>query len=115
MLMFSPKMYDFLKRMVQVIIPGASTAYFALAEIWDLPGAEKVTGTLAVVATFIGVVIGISASTYEKLGKGYDGDVVISTTEEGKKLFALEIDGDPLELEQQGSIRFRVTKPPQDA
>jgi hypothetical protein len=110
MFIMSSKFYDFMKKLVQIIIPAASASYFALAEIWDLPGAEKVTGTLAVVATFLGVVLGISSNTYERLGKGYDGSVVVSTTESGKKLFSLELDGDPEDLEQHDAIRFRVKK-----
>lgn len=110
MFLMSSKTYDFFKKLVQVIIPAVSSAYFALAEIWDLPGAEKVTGTLAVLATLIGIVVGISSNTYNKLDQAFDGTVEVTTTEEGKKLFSLEVNGNPLEIENMGSVRFKVNK-----
>lgn len=38
----------------------------------------------------------------------YDGYIVIETNEDGKKIFALEIDKDPDELEKSDHILFRV-------
>jgi hypothetical protein len=108
MFMMSPKMYDFLKKLVEIILPALSAFYIGLAELWGLPGSLQVAGTLALIATFLGVCLGISSHTYNKLDKAFDGNVVITTTEEGKKLFSLEVNGDPLELEQQGAIRFKV-------
>ena len=39
----------------------------------------------------------------------HDGQIVITTNEEGKKIFTLELDKDPEEIENLNSISFKVT------
>lgn len=58
------KTYDRLKYLVQIFIPAISTFYFALSGVWGLPYAEKVTGSLAILCTFIGAIIGVSSKNY---------------------------------------------------
>ena len=48
------------------ILPAAGTLYFALAGIWSLPYGEQVVGTITAVDTFLGVILGISTSQYNK-------------------------------------------------
>ena len=62
----SNQMYDILKFLCTILLPALGTLYFALAKIWNLPYAEQVVGTLAALATFIGVLIGISSYNYYK-------------------------------------------------
>ena len=57
----SNKTYDTLKW-----LPAAGTLYFALAGIWNLPYGEQVVGTITAVDTFLGVLLGISAASYNK-------------------------------------------------
>lgn len=58
--------YDYLKFLCTVFIPAFSSLYFGLSQIWGFPYGEEVTGTLAVIATFIGALIGISSINYYK-------------------------------------------------
>lgn len=58
--------YDKLKFIAQVVLPAAGTLYAALAGIWGLPYAEQIVGTIVAVDTFLGVVLKISTSIYEK-------------------------------------------------
>lgn len=60
----SNKTYDILKWLCLIFLPAASTLYWTLSSIWGWPYAEQVTGTIAAVTTFIGVIIGISTKTY---------------------------------------------------
>lgn len=60
----SNKTYDVLKYIAQVVIPAASTLYFALAGIWGLPYGEQIVGTLAAVDAFMGVLLKISSDNY---------------------------------------------------
>ena len=48
------------------LLPSAGTLYFALAGIWGLPYGEQVVGTITAVDTFLGVILGISTSQYNK-------------------------------------------------
>ncbi len=97
--------YNLGKRLVQVILPVFASLYFVLG----LPSSEQVIGVTVVITAFLGLCLGISSNRYEKSGAGYDGTLVVNTNEEGKKLFSLEIDKDPDEIEQQGSLSFKLS------
>lgn len=62
----SNKVYDILKYICQIVLPAAGTLYFALAGIWGFPYAEQVVGTITAIDTFMGAVLMISASKYNK-------------------------------------------------
>lgn len=106
--MLSDGTYSLGKKMVQIYIPALSSLYFGLGSIWGLPAVEQVVGTLAVVATFVGVCLGLSSNQYDASEAAYDGKVVVETDEIGKKMFSLELDGDPAEIEQKSAVSFKV-------
>lgn len=106
--MLSDGTYSLGKRAVQVYIPAVSSLYFGLGSIWGLPAVEQVVGTLAVVATFLGVCLGLSSKQYDASEAAYDGKVVVETNDTGNKLFSLELDGDPAEIEQKSAVSFKV-------
>lgn len=62
----SNKTYDILKWITMYLLPAAGTLYFALAGIWGLPYGEQVVGTITAIDTFLGVILGISTSQYNK-------------------------------------------------
>ncbi len=66
----SNKMYDVLKWIAQILLPALGTLYFALAGIWGFPYAEEVVGTITAIDTFLGVVLGISTTLYNKKKEG---------------------------------------------
>ena len=61
--------YDWLKWVAQIFLPAFGTFYFALAQIWGLPYAEQVVGTITAIDTFLGVILGISTANYYKDGE----------------------------------------------
>lgn len=101
-------MHRLMKRMVQVVIPATAALYFGLSQIWGLPWMQEVGGTLAIIATFFGTVLSISTSNYNKSDAAYDGTVVVEETKTGGKLFSLELNGDPSDIEVMTSVRFKV-------
>lgn len=62
----SNKVYDILKYIAQIVLPAIGTLYFALAGIWGFPYGEQIVGTITAVDTFLGLVLGISTSNYNK-------------------------------------------------
>lgn len=62
----SNRAYDILKYIAQIVLPAIGTLYFALAGIWGFPYGEQIVGTITAVDTFLGVVIGISNTNYNK-------------------------------------------------
>lgn len=60
----SNKVYDVLKWIAQILLPALGALYFALANIWSLPYAEEIVGTITAVDAFLGVILGISSKQY---------------------------------------------------
>lgn len=62
----SNKCYDVLKYIAQVVLPALGTLYFALASIWGLPYGEQIVGTITAIDAFLGALLMISTSMYNK-------------------------------------------------
>lgn len=62
----SNKCYDTLKWIALVVLPGLSALYLGLSGIWGLPLGEQISGTIALIDTFLGALLGISSANYAK-------------------------------------------------
>ena len=62
----SNKVYDLLKNITQLILPALGTFYFSLADIWHLPFATEIVGTITALVTLFGVVLKIESVKYNK-------------------------------------------------
>ena len=62
----SNKLYDILKWIAQILLPALATLYIGVASIWGLGYVEEVVGTITAINTFLGVILGISNSQYNK-------------------------------------------------
>lgn len=70
----SNKLYDVLKYIAQIGLPAVGTLYYALSAIWRLPYGEQIVGTITAVDTFLGTLLMISSSAYNRKENG-DGDI----------------------------------------
>lgn len=109
--MLTDNIYAAGKKLVQVIIPAGATAYFTLGTIWGLPAVDKVTGSLAVVAVFIGACLGISSKNFDASEAAFDGKMIGHTDENGKTMYTLEWPGDPADIVNQKAVTFKVVPP----
>lgn len=82
--LLSNAVYDKLKFLAVILLPAIGTLYFGLAEIWGLPKANEVVGTIVVIDTFLGVVLQISNKHYQESDARFDGviDVVPRSDED---------------------------------
>lgn len=103
------RVYDFLKRLTQVILPALGTLYFALSEIWGFPNGAEVVGTITALVTFLGVVLGLSTSAYNQSDARFDGTIDVFEDEDTKR-FMLNLEKDPYILENKGEILFKVNQ-----
>jgi len=67
------KVYDVVKWVAMVGLPASAALYYGLANIWGFPYAEQVVGTIAVVNTFLGAVVGVSTYNYNKSNNPQEG------------------------------------------
>ena len=70
--MLSNKTYDVLKWVAQIVLPALGALYFGLSRIWGLPFGEEIVGTITVIDTFLGALLGISTAQYNKEEHGND-------------------------------------------
>lgn len=103
----SNSVYDKLKQATQIGFPALGSLYFGLSQIWGLPAGEEVVGSLSLLTIFCGVILGVTTKNYRDSGADVDGEIKIEHVE-GKKIFALELDGDPDDLEGQQRVVFKV-------
>ena len=60
------KVYNVLKWVCIIVLPALATFYFTLAQIWGLPYAEQICGTITAVDLLLGALIGVSTVQYNK-------------------------------------------------
>lgn len=107
-IMLTGKAYDRLKFAVQVLLPGIGALYFGLAQIWNLPEAEKVVGTITVISVFLGLILRASVRAYEKSGAGVAGDMVVEYEDDEPATLSMVLKDRPLNLVQGDYVTFKV-------
>lgn len=108
--MLSNNWYERLKFTVQVLLPGAGALYFALAQIWGLPNAEQVVGTIAAVSVFLGLFLRRSSSIYNSSDAKYDGTFEVFDMDEGRAMGATL--KSPETVEDKDELILRAYKDP---
>lgn len=112
--LLSNKRYAQISFIVTLLLPALATFYAALAVLWDWPYGEQVVGTIAALATLLGVFLRKAEKTYDVSGAKYDGVLAVhsQTDDDGdiSKTLSMEFDGDPYDLDEQPSVSFRVEK-----
>jgi hypothetical protein len=78
-----PRLYDFLKYVAFVILPAAATLILGLGVILHWGAATGVAGVITLVDTFLGTILGKSASNFKKQDNMVFGDLVIQQNSEG--------------------------------
>jgi hypothetical protein len=109
--MLSDAAYDKLKWVAQILLPALGTLYFTVAQIYGLPYAEQVVGTIVAVDAFLGVVLGLSSASYTKETEGkMIGFIDVEETQDGKKMKLNFPSEDPHDIVNHDKVTFKVRK-----
>lgn len=84
--LFTNALYDKLKYISLVLLPAVGALYFGLGQIWGFPEIEKVVGSIAIIDTFIGVLLDKSTKKYYQTGANFDGEVIVQPEDGGHKV-----------------------------
>lgn len=103
----SNPLYDQLKRATTVLLPGVGALYFALAQIWGLPAAEEVVGTIAAVNVFLGLVVNVSSKSYDNSDQKFDGVAHLSN-QDGRAYIGLEMHEGPEAIADKKEVILKV-------
>src|ERR1700742_3294146 len=76
-----PKVYDFLKWVALIVLPAATTLVLGLGVLLHWDSATATAGVMTLVDTFLGAVLGKSASNYKF--QNTLGDLVIGSNSDG--------------------------------
>lgn len=104
--------YDATKKVAQIWLPAIGALYFALAQIWHLPAAEQVTGTVVAVDTCLGVLLGISSASYVMPDDEHDGVMNVVTNPDGTQTANMVLNDDPSSIVSKQSVSFKVNTVP---
>lgn len=106
-LVLSSGAYNAIKWFVLIFLPAASTLYSGAALLFNLPFVAQVVGALALLAVFLGTILGISNSNFQK--GGADGS--INAQIEGKEVVLSNIvlpNITPEELASKKSVQIQI-------
>ncbi|MCA9367073.1 hypothetical protein KC887_02270 [Candidatus Kaiserbacteria bacterium] len=103
----SDKAYNYIKHIVQVILPALGTFYVTLAQIWGLPAPEAVAGTILALSTLLGITLRINLNRYEP----YSGDIMVTgSDEDGQPLLYLNLNEIPEDFVNNDEVLMRIKK-----
>lgn len=99
MIQLSNDAYKIIKYGITIFLPAVGSLYFALAQVWNFDRIPGVNGTINVLITFGGLLIGYSTRQYNKTGAGApDGDLIVQADpHDGTKYLGLAVNGDSVE------------------
>jgi hypothetical protein len=106
--LLSDEWYTRLEYTARVILPGIATLYLALSTLWSFPNGPQVVGTIVAVDTFLGVFIGYAQKTYDASDAAFQGAINVMTSPEGAKIFSLDLNSDPEQLDTLNKVTFKV-------
>jgi len=93
--------------MVHVILPAYASIYFVISWFWDPRGVVNILGTISLFTLFLGLLLEASSKRYHD-ALAHEGQLVIRQ-DDGKKVFLLELNIDPDDLEHMRSVTFKIT------
>ena len=109
---FTGKLYTAMKWVTLILLPACSSLYFGLSQIYGWPNGEQVVGTIALVTTFLGLLLGISTKNYNTSDAKYDGVIVMNQDPEtGKFIYSLDLNDDVETLNDKTDITFKMVQP----
>ena len=94
------KTYDRIKWVSLVLLPALATLYVGLGQLWNAPAVEQVVGTITLIDTVLGIVLGTSSKKYQNLtdSPAVMGDLVV----------VQDFDGTPVTVRVEPSERVPV-------
>lgn len=108
--MMSNKAYDTVKWLGQIVAPAVATLYAALAGLLGLPGTVAVVGSITAIDTFLGVIMGWSASNYNKTLADPAGTILVDTQDPENGVY-LAANSEHISNLPDGSVaKFEVSK-----
>lgn len=108
--LLSDKQYFILNNLANVVFPALGTLYFAIAQIWGLPDAKEVVGSITAFDLFLGGIVKLGEASYNNSTAKFQGAINVQEQAD-KTVYSLELDREPEELASMDQVVFKVNKP----
>jgi hypothetical protein len=115
-MIFSKKYYDLGQWIIRVLVPAFIALYMGIDALVNLPKENEVTGILALVATFLGVLLASSSASFKRNNE-VDGGLVYQQgidPETGIAGLGFFVNKLPNELLSNKTVTFHVRQPPEN-
>lgn len=109
-MLINDKVYNIIKWIIVYLLPALGTLYFSVSQLWGIPHAEQILGTISSVTIFLSMLLGISGSSYKKNGSGTDGTMLVDTSNPDKDVYLLQLNNEAMNLAEKDIITFKVDK-----
>lgn len=98
------KTYDVLKWIASYLLPGLTTLWLAVGEIWHIPYTSQIGATMAAIDVFMHTVLGLSK-------KNYDGEGEVIVDENGNVSELKLQNGNTIQdLTDKDNVMVKVTR-----
>lgn len=104
------KHYDVLKWLSLIVLPAAGALYFGLSGIWGLPYGEQVVGSIVVIETFFGVLLGVSSRSYDPVADLPTDGFINVTQGEDTDLYSIDLDRHLDEIPDGARVSFKMVR-----
>lgn len=110
----SNHIYDLIKNITLMVLPGLATLWITLGTIWGLPYTNEIAGTITALALFGGVFVGVSKKKFDQLpvvpeSVSTDGDLLVDL-HDGTQSMTVALERPLDDLRDQETVAFRVIK-----
>jgi hypothetical protein len=110
-MVFSNKVYDKLKFVAQILLPALGTLYATVSGLNHWPNTEEVVGTIMAVDFFLGTILGLSTTQFNKNDPRNVGTLEVDNSSDVPKLtFNIETE-DHASFADKDAVTFKVVPP----
>lgn len=111
---FNNKTFNILKWATLVFVPAVNAATFSILQLWgvDPDVTSKITGSIAILNTLLGVGVGALALQYNTSDEKYDGTIDPLTANMQTSDRALNLSTDEYDAANQKEVLLKVVEHP---
>lgn len=111
---FNNRAFDILKWLSLAIVPAVNASIFAILQLWgvDPEVTAKVTGSIAILNTLLGVITGAAAIRWNASDDKYDGTIDPLTANMQTSNQALALSTDEYDAANQKDVLLKVVEHP---
>lgn len=109
-LLLSNRTYDVLKPVATTVLPALQGLYVTLSALWGWGLEREISGTIAALNIFLGVLVGLSGRSYNKSDAKYSGVIQLEDDPANERVnagFALT-EANPKDLLKKDEIILKV-------